>query len=79
MDYELRGFKVFDAPEVDVPEDGKTTLRISCTTGIVGDTYSFEKVDEFDMVVDNNKTIDQIMTEIEAKFEFYINTTYPNT
>lgn len=79
MDYELKSFKVFDAPQVDVPEEGKTTLRISCASGIVGDNYSFEKVDEFDMVVENSSTITEVMAEIQAQCVTYVAANYPNT
>lgn len=79
MNYIFKGFIVFDAPKVGVPQEDKTTLIIACTTGIEGDIYSFEKVDYFDAVVSNTQTIDEVLTDIRVQCEQFVIDTYPNT
>ena len=79
MNYELIEWIVFSPPQLNEPQEGKTTLTITCTTGVVGDSYGFTKNDNFDMVVDNDKTIDQITVEITQACQNYIATNYPNT
>jgi hypothetical protein len=79
MQYEFREFKVFDAPKINVPEQGKMTLTIACTSGIVGDSYGFEKVDNFNFVALQTDVVNDILAEIHLACVEYVATTYPNT
>lgn len=79
MEYEFREFKVYDAPLLNVPEVGKMTLTISCTSGVVGDIYGFEKVDNFDFIALQSDVVDDILSDIQAACIQYVIDNYPNT
>jgi hypothetical protein len=79
MNYEFKNFKVYDAPLVDVPTLGKTTLSVICISGVVGDTYNFERIDNFNFVCDNSKTLNQTLIEIRERCIEFVSDTYPNT
>jgi hypothetical protein len=79
MNYEFKNYKVYDAPQVDVPMVGKTTLSVLCVSGVVGDTYGFERIDNFTFVCDNSKTLNQTLLEIRGKCIEFVSDNYPNT
>jgi lipopolysaccharide export system protein LptC len=78
MNYEYKTCEIFDAPELNTPEAGKTTWKVSCTSGIVGDTYNFNRVDNIDVVTDDSLTITEVIAEIETACQNYVTTTYPS-
>lgn len=78
MNYEFKNYKVYDAPLVDVPKKGQTTLNILCVSGIVGDTYNFERVDNLTVVCENTKTLDETIKEIQEKCIKFVSDTYPD-
>lgn len=79
MQYEYRYYKVFDPPTPLEPTPQETTITVTCISGIVGDSYGFEKSDNFDMVVQNADTLEAIYSQIEAACVQFVSDNYPNT
>jgi hypothetical protein len=64
---------------VDVNGTPKLRTVVNCVSGIVGDTYGFQKIDKLTLYTDITLTITQTQASITQQCTSFVTTTYPNT
>lgn len=79
MNYEVTDVTWVGAPTKKEGDPTKVEIWTNVTTGVVGDTYGFTKVDTFKAECDISLTGTQMETEVIAQATTYSQSLYPNT
>jgi hypothetical protein len=79
MNYELKDTNWVGAPKVKATDPTKVEVYVNVTTGVVGDTYGFTKVDTVLMDFPISMTGSEMQANTDVQGAAYVATTYPNT
>lgn len=79
MNYELKDTNWVSAPKVKEGDATKVVVFVNVTTGVVGDTYGFTKVDTTLMEFPITMTGAQMEADTQVQAAAFVATTYPNT
>lgn len=79
MNYELKDTDWVNAPKVKASDPTKVEVYVNVTTGIVGDTYGFTKVDTTLMEFPISMTGTQMEADTQVQAAAFVATKYPNT
>lgn len=79
MNYELRDTDWVDAPKVKASDPTKVEVFVNVTTGVVGDTYGFTKVNTVKMEFPIAMTGTEMQADTQVQAAAYVAATYPNT
>jgi hypothetical protein len=78
MKYELKTYRLDTAPIFN-PDTKKLDCNCIITSGIVGDTYGFNKFDRNVFQVDAGLTVEEVAAELVTLCTAWVAETYPNT
>ena len=79
MNYELLDTDWQGSPKVKALDPTKVEVYVNVTTGIVGETYGFTKVNTVPMEFPIAMTGIEMEAETQVQAQAYITATYPNT
>jgi hypothetical protein len=79
MNYELKDTDWVGAPKVKATDPTKVEVYVNVTTGVVGDTYGFTKVDTVVMDFPISMTGTAMQADTLVQGAAYVATKYPNT
>jgi len=79
MNYELKDTDWVGAPKVKATDPTKVEVYVNVTTGVVGDTYGFIKVDTVLMDFPISMTGTAMQADTLVQGAAYVATKYPNT
>lgn len=79
MNYELKDTNWVGAPKVKATDPTKVEVYVNVTTGVVGDTYGFTKIDTVLMEFPISMTGTQMNADTDVQGAAYVASTYPNT
>jgi len=79
MNYQMVDTNWMGAPKVKESDPTKVEVYVNVTTGVVGDTYGFTKVDTTLMEFPISMTGVQMQTDTETQAIAFSAATYPNT
>jgi len=79
MNYELKDTNWVGSPKVKATDPTIVVQFVNVTTGIVGETYGFTKVDTVEMEFPISMTGTDMQANTQVQALAYVVTTYPNT
>ena len=79
MNYELKDTNWVGSPKVKATDPTIVVQFVNVTTGIVGETYGFTKVDTVEMEFPISMTGTDMQADTTVQATAYVATTYPNT
>ena len=79
MNYELKDTDWVGAPKVKATDSTKVEVYVNVTTGVVGDTYGFIKVDTVLMDFLISMTGSDMQASTATQAAAYVAAAYPNT
>lgn len=79
MQYELRDTNWQGSPKVKEGDETMVEVNVVVTSGIVGDTYGFVKLDVMLAEFPINMTGTQMQAHTQIQALAFVATTYPNT
>jgi hypothetical protein len=79
MNYEVKDTDWKGAPKVKETDSTLVYVYVNVTTGIVGETYGFTKVDTVLMEFPISMTGTDMQTSTATQAAAFVATTYPNT
>jgi hypothetical protein len=79
MNYEVKDTDWVGAPRVKATDPTKVEVYVNVTTGIVGETYGFTKVNTVHMEFPISMTGSDMQASTATQAAAYVATTYPNT
>jgi hypothetical protein len=78
MNYEYKTNEPIDIQQVDVNGTPKLRTIVNCVSGIVGDTYGFQKIDKLTLYTDVTLTCIQSQASIAQQCIAFVTINYPN-
>lgn len=79
MNYEVKDTDWVGSPKVKATDPAIVVQFVNVTTGIVGETYGFTKVDTVEMEFLISMTGTDMQTSTATQAAAYVVATYPNT
>lgn len=79
MNYEVKDTNWVSAPKVKENDPLKVEVYVNVTTGVVGDTYGFIKVDTTRMEFPITMTGEQMQADTLVQAAIFSSEKYPNT